>query len=408
MPRAKKSKDEKSESKNSRVPIAVKFFTFLMLVLAVGGSIGVNYLYSTRGAVFLTDHGAVIAYGRAQRDASRVLKHALEGRNLRRNIRVVQGEHKPEAKAAVVWDIPCTDDVDLLKVNAAMTEAVEAAGLVVRRSEEFENGRRLQFDVGTHTLDTHRLRLYRIAPAVFARMASSGEKRPKLALVIDDFGYARGGVAREFIDLKIPLTITILPTLRYSSDILAMAKRKGRCVLLHLPMESEQKEKIDVEPITVGMNDDEIRSTVREYLQSLPGVDGVNNHQGSLATADMRVMRAVMSELTGRHLLFLDSLTSPKSVAYNAAVEAGLRAAKNDLFIDDATERRDDVADRLHELVDRARTHGYAIGIGHPHPWTLDAIRDNLGYLEDAGVDLVSVCDLVNSMHAGAEADTAR
>jgi hypothetical protein len=86
----------------------VKALTFLLVVLAIGGSIGINYLKTTRGAVFLTDHGAVMAYGRAQRDGSRILKHALETENLRRNVHVVKDAAKPEAKQRVEWDIPAT------------------------------------------------------------------------------------------------------------------------------------------------------------------------------------------------------------------------------------------------------------------------------------------------------------
>jgi hypothetical protein len=215
-----------------------------------------------------------------------------------------------------------------------------------------------------------------------------------VALVIDDFGYERGGIARELIELDIPLTITILPTLRYSSDVLAMAKRKHRCVLLHIPMEGDKPEKLDVEAVTLGMNDKEIANLVRSDIESLPGVDGVSNHGGSLATADTRVMKAVMSELGGRNLLFFDSLTSPKSVAYNAAVAQGLRAAQNSFFLDGTTERSDDVTAQLHALVAHAKAHGSAIGIGHPHPWTFEALRDNIDYLKDAGVELVTVCDL--------------
>jgi polysaccharide deacetylase 2 family uncharacterized protein YibQ len=269
--------------------------------------------------------------------------------------------------------------------------------LVVRRSEEFDSGRRLVFDVGTNTLDTHRLTLRRVSAEVMAREIPRAAKRPRVALVIDDFGYAKGGVARELLDLDIPLTVSILPALRYSTDMLELAKSKHRCVMLHLPMQSETPEKLDVEPVTTGMSDEEIAATVRGYVQSLPGIDGVNNHQGSLATADARVMAAVTGELRGRNLFFLDSLTSPKSVAYNAAVRSGLRAAQNSLFIDDATERRDDVADRIRELVNRARANGEAIGIGHPHPWTLEALRDNLDYLEEAGVELVTVCELARA-----------
>jgi len=399
MARAKNSKDD-TEAKSSRVPGAVKAFTFVLVVLAIGGSIGVNYLKTTRGAVYLTDHGAVLAYGRAQRDASRILKRTLETENLRRNIRVMKDAVKPEAKQPVQWDIPCAETTDLLKVNVALSEAAQAAGLVVRRSEEFDEGKRLELEFGTNTLATHKITLRLASAQAIARDIAPPEKRPKIALVFDDFGYDRGGIAREVIDLDLPLTVTILPTLRYSQDVLAMAKRKGRCVLLHLPMESDTPEKSDVEAITVGMSDPEIANLVRSDLESLPGVDGVSNHEGSLATTDMRATKAVMNELTGRNLLYFDSLTSPKSVAYNVAVATGLRAAQNSLFLDDSTERSDDVTARLHELVELAKKNGVAIGIGHPHPWTFEAIRDNLDYLKDAGVDFVTVCDLARASAA--------
>jgi len=144
MARAKKSKskekDEDAPKGSSRVPSSVKVFTFILVVLAIGGSIGVNFLKSTRGAVFLTDRGAVLAYARAQRDGSRILKRALESQHLRRNIRVATDSGKPESKQALEWDIPCDETTDLLKVNVALTEAVQGAGLVVRRSEEFDKG----------------------------------------------------------------------------------------------------------------------------------------------------------------------------------------------------------------------------------------------------------------------------
>lgn len=396
MPRTKSKKDD-SDSKPSRVPAAVKFVTALMLILAVGGSIGVNYLKSPRGAVFLADRGAHMAYARVQRAAGTALRHALDTQGLRRNIHVVRDEKHASDRAPIAWDIPCPESTDLLQVNVALTEAIEAVGLVVRRSEEFDHGRRLVFDVGTHTLDTHRLTLRRVGADVIAREVPPPAPRPRLAFVIDDMGYTKGGIAGDLLDLEIPLTVSILPGLRYSRDMLDLAKKKHRCVLLHLPMESEQHEKLDVEPITTGMSDEEIAGVVRAYVESLPGIDGVNNHQGSLATADPRVMRVVMAALEGRDLFFLDSLTSPKSVAYNAAVQAGLRAARNEVFIDDATERRDDVADRIRELVKRAQENGSAVGIGHPHPWTLEALRESLEYIETAGIELVTVCDLVRA-----------
>lgn len=401
MPRAKKSKSEKTKAKSSGVPRRVKFATVVLVILAVGGSIGVNYLKTPRGAVFLADRGGVHAYRRVQREAGKTLRRSLEAQGLRRNIRVIRDENAAGTNQPITWEIPCDEKkTDLLAINVALTEAIEHVGLVVRRSEEFDHGRRLVFDVGTHQHDTYRLTFRRVSASVLAREIAPRGKRPKIALVIDDLGYSKSGLTREFLDLEIPLTVSILPTLRYSPDVLALARKKKRCVMLHLPMESEHARKLDLEAITVGMNEAEIETMVRRYADSLPGVHGVSNHQGSLATADARVMTAVTRALEGRSLFFLDSLTSPKSVAYNAAVEAGLRAVQNDLFLDDDTERRDDVAQRLRDLVDVARARGSAIGIGHPHPWTFEALRDNIDYLESAGVELVTVCELAGSTNA--------
>jgi polysaccharide deacetylase 2 family uncharacterized protein YibQ len=134
---------------------------------------------------------------------------------------------------------------------------------------------------------------------------------------------------------------------------------------------------------------------VSKYVESLPGIDGVNNHQGSLATADERVMRAVLATLGRYDLFFLDSLTSAKSLAYNTARELGVPAARNRVFVDADTEDIEVVEERLRGLVATALRSGSAIGIGHPHLWTLEAIKANKTYIENAGVELVYVSELV-------------
>jgi len=78
------------------------------------------------------------------------------------------------------------------------------------------------------------------------------------------------------------------------------------------------------------------------------------------------------------------------------------------MFLDDATERREDVEANLRRLVETALARGSAIGIAHPHPWTFEALRDNLDYLESAGVELVTVCELIATTAAPAAADSTR
>jgi polysaccharide deacetylase 2 family uncharacterized protein YibQ len=402
-----RSRTRTAVEKPARVPRSVKLLIVSLVVLGVGGAAGVKFLQSTRGGVFLVDQGFDEPYARVQREVGVALKRALAAHGLRKRIRA-EGAAVPSSSGApgtpAEWSIACDDSIDLLRVNVSLTEAIEAIGAEVRASEQFDHGHTLSFQVGTRTRDTHRLTLRRLAPAELQAAIPPPERLPKVAIVIDDFGYSDGGIPREVLDLDLPLTVAILPGLRHSHDVLTLAKKSHRCVLLHLPMEGSEPRNHDVEPITQTMSDAEIASFVRAYLESLPGVDGVNNHMGSVATADARVMGAVMGALEGSGLFFLDSLTSPKSVAYNTAVAAGVRAASNSMFLDDHTDRQDDVAARLHTLVETARARGQAIGIGHPHPWTFEALRDNLDYLETAGVELVTVCDIVR----GAPGDSAR
>lgn len=393
--KAKSSRRARRKASNVGAPGRLKFIAVVLLLLAVGGIVGVRYLDSPRGRAALLDRGKVTYYAQVQEETGAALKRALGRFGLRRAVTESAGTMTVDGNRVrpLRWDIRCPESVNLVKLNLALTRAAASTGARVRKSEEIDDGRGLAFVVGTRRYDTHRLTIRKPGPQEPA--AEPRARRPKLALVIDDFGYNDNDVADEILSLDLPLTISILPTLPYSERMLERAKALGRCTLLHLPMEPEEAIRTDIPPVTTSMSGNEIETMVRTYVEQMPGIDGVNNHQGSLATADGRVMRAVLDVLSRDHLFFLDSLTSPKSVAYNTARELGVPTARNDLFIDADTEDPDVVEERLRRLVDTAKRHGEAVGIGHPHRWTLEAIKASRGYLEGAGVDLVYVSDLM-------------
>lgn len=379
---------------------AFRFAIALLVVFAVGGAVAVRFLQSTRGAVFLVDNGLESAYPRVQGDISIALKRSLERSGLRQRIRVRDSSVATPAGPGrpLRWDIPCDESADLILINVALTGAIRQIGAVLRRAEESDDGRTLTWVAGTNTRDTHRLTIRRLAPEAVVQHFRETKPLPRVAIVIDDFGYARGGVPGAILDLKLPLSVAILPRLRFSQAVLGDARARKRCVLLHLPLEGSEPYDPDLPAVTTGMSDAEIASLVGEYMESLPGVDGVNNHQGSVATADPRVMRAVSAALRPYGVFFLDSLTSAKSVAYTVARDSGLRAASNTIFLDDATDRREDVEDRIRDLIKLARKHGSAIGIGHPHPWTLEALQSSIDDLDAAEVQVVTVCDLIEAV----------
>jgi polysaccharide deacetylase 2 family uncharacterized protein YibQ len=224
-----------------------------------------------------------------------------------------------------------------------------------------------------------------------------GTPRPKLAIVIDDFGYSRDKTVQGFFAIDLPLTLSVIPTLPQSKHCLQRARETGKQAMLHLPMEAEENGgKPDVAQVLVSMSSAEIAGIVDEYLEESPEIVGVNNHQGSVATQDVRVMTVVLGVVKSHDLFFFDSLTSSRSIAYNTAKQLGIPTARNDIFIDADTDEQEVVEARLERLLEIARNRGFAIGIGHPKRWTLDALRSYEKTLKHSGVEIVFLSVLVD------------
>jgi polysaccharide deacetylase 2 family uncharacterized protein YibQ len=150
--------------------------------------------------------------------------------------------------------------------------------------------------------------------------------------------------------------------------------------------------------IHVDMEPAAVRALAVRFLDGLPGVAGVNNHMGSLATQSRELMLPLLELLSERGLYFLDSYTTPRSVAYKVAAELGLPSARNDLFLDVDTEDAQLVEERLWKLIQRARRKGHAIGIGHVNTATATALERVVPRLDPADVALVHLDELVHAL----------
>ena len=189
------------------------------------------------------------------------------------------------------------------------------------------------------------------------------EERYRIYLVLDDAGHDLADLG-PYLSLPVPLTFAILPDRRASEATLRAISEAGRESILHLPMEPAGEANPGAGAIYTSQTDEEISFLLKSHLQTLPGIIGVNNHMGSLATADPRVMGVVMSTLAEEGLFFLDSRTTPESVARDAAGARGVPFAERSVFLDN--QRSDDaVAVQLDEAAALAEEEGYAIAIGH-------------------------------------------
>ena len=217
----------------------------------------------------------------------------------------------------------------------------------------------------------------------------------KVAIVIDDLGQKIGPVLK-LLEMESPVALAVLPHLRYSAEVARLGRLLGREVLLHLPM--EPKDSVTHDPgtgaLVTSMTAEDISAELNSNLDSLPYVLGVNNHMGSRFTEDEQKMRVVASVLKERGLFFLDSFTSPKSVAEAVARSSGVRAARRSVFLDNERET-EQIRARVKELIRVAKKNGSAIAIGHPYPETIEVLSETLPGFPAEGVTVVPLSELL-------------
>jgi len=221
-------------------------------------------------------------------------------------------------------------------------------------------------------------------------------KRPhrggRIVLIIDDLGFD-GQPLDRVMSLDPNVNCAILPNSTRASEFAEKLNARGFEILCHLPMEPRGSEAPGRNAILTSMSDDEIARATRENLEAVPHARGVNNHMGSLATTDRRVMMNVIRALP-EGMYFVDSRTTGGSVAADVAREMNVRTATRNVFLDDvATEAA--VRKQLAMLVSAAERQGVAVAIGHPHPATMRVLAEALPELRARGFRLVRASEVV-------------
>jgi len=308
---------------------------------------------------------------------------------------------RPEFRTSwIFWRNQLADDIYLSLENASQADGLrQALAQIARRHRlslaETSSAGVIRVDFTFRGNRTHTIHI--VTPLVARSRAPAGSPaaNPQLAIILDDLGRDRSA-SDSLLALPFPLTVSVLPHLPFSTEVAEEVYRRGDEVLLHLPMESQSG---DATPenvqLRVGMNRDDVEPILAGMLETVPHAAGVNNHQGSRATADPAIMDALMPALRRRGLFFIDSRTTAATVAYDSAERAGVPAASRKVFLDD-TPSREAILAQLDLAARDARRDGSAIAIGHPHPETIAALAEGVPHLEAGGVRLVFASDLVH------------
>ncbi len=224
---------------------------------------------------------------------------------------------------------------------------------------------------------------------------SAALKKPssagRIAIVLDDWGYhleSCGAIQA----IPQPIAVAVLPGLAYSKAIAECAHDHHKMVMLHLPLEPHQY--LEHYPsnyiITTNMRQQRVERLLEKNLDEVPFVEGVNNHMGSKATEDRRLMSIIFARLKERKLFFLDSMVTSHSICRDLAREMHVNFTQRDVFLDNKNERGY-IENQFAQLAKLARRRGFAIAIGHDRPLTLQIVKEQLEKLQQEGFQIVSV-----------------
>ena len=230
------------------------------------------------------------------------------------------------------------------------------------------------------------------------------QHRPKerqVAFVLDDWGYNLNNIDALF-QIDRPITLAILPHLRYSKEISEKVKQHGKNydVILHLPLESKSGKSAESDTIRRNMKQERVLSILEDDIESIPGIIGVSNHQGSKATENRETMKIILEELKKRNLFFLDSRTTPVSVCGNISSKIGLRYAERGVFLDlvqkkEEKEYKASIKKQIKELINMAKVKGSVIAIGHDKKITLEVIKESIPDIEKENIKIVPLKNLM-------------
>lgn len=253
------------------------------------------------------------------------------------------------------------------------------------------------------TIPTLRLPAPTVSPSV-KRLSTEGARpgalrpplggvgpRAKVVLIVDDLGGDRASFD-AVMALPGPMTMSFLPYGQFVQEQADKARAAGHGVMLHLPMEPQGRADPGPNALWESLADQDIRDLVALNLTRFDGYTGLNNHMGSQFTENRAATDIAMAGMRGRISYFVDSVTTPHSVAADAARSAGIPAYRRDIFLDPAPGEIP-VYQSLSELEAIARKEGVVIAILHPREATLSVLGAWLASAPARGFELITMDD---------------
>jgi len=225
---------------------------------------------------------------------------------------------------------------------------------------------------------------------------SNSEYKGTICLVIDDFGYAHNETIDSYFSMEKDFTVAIIPGHLYSESIGKIADSLGFETIIHMPMEPYNYDSLSEKGFILSetLNAGEVEGRIDLAFLEIPTAVGMNNHQGSKATANLQLMKNVARSLKKRDKFFLDSFTNPESRGFITMRRFGVKTELRQVFLDHIEDTLH-IQNQLDSLVQLSQSMDVAIGIGHVKPITLEILKKEIPRLKSEGYHFISLSKIV-------------
>lgn len=224
-------------------------------------------------------------------------------------------------------------------------------------------------------------------------LSASGASHPRVALVFEHAGASLDELVPIYA-MHEPFGLGIFPNMRYSAEIARTAASHGVTPILHLPLEPIHP--ADLGPVSgtvwVRMTDAQIARAVEQDLESVSGVVGVSNHAGSRATADRRVMAAVLRAVKARGLWFNENPETRESVVRQVARRLDVPIVVTTTYLDIPP---DHIAQKVRALIATAKQRGAAVAAAHISTGAPEVVRSMLPEFRQAGIVFAPITEFL-------------
>lgn len=234
---------------------------------------------------------------------------------------------------------------------------------------------------------------FRICLCCFGLAFFASANSAQLVIIIDDIGnnYKLGNA---MVELDGPLTLAFLPHTPHAKSLALKAHQQQKEIILHAPMQNSKSTPLGPGALTDNLSKEEFQQTLHQAIDSIPYIQGINNHMGSALTQNKQAMHWVMETLQDEQLYFIDSLTSPKSVAYQQAINFHLPALRRHIFLDNDTST-EALTQQWNKALKIAQKTGRAILIGHPYAESHAFLEKELPKLAAKNIELIPASQLL-------------